>query len=651
MPDGRVLVVSEHEVVFGDGVRWDTFLAEDEQERIISAVAVDAEGRIYAGLNGAIARLDLTSAGRWRYSVAAVVPTGAVSESPDLRWVSQLQGEWYWFGGTGTIVSWKPGEAAAVRGRVGGVDRIFTLGKDVFASEDTSGALFRLKDGAAPERVTAADVLVSESVTCAIPFGTDQLLVGTSSVGLKLFDGEASPSDRPFAEQPPSDHGRVPGGEGFYAAAVDTVGIVFFDREGRTVQVLEHSLDSRLARVRLLRYSNVGVLWALLDNAVVRVEFPSPISHFEPLIPSGLGFAQPLRHDGGLWVLASGRAMRGVYDAYGRLERFTDDTPPGRYLFTLLDVDGHLFASNEEGIFVHEPAGWIEVLPKIVNARIWAAKSADLGMYYLARGEYGVIRQVGQGYIARRIPAPNLADNFGVAIDAAGIAWIELGVSRIGRFDPNGGDPKLRFFGRADGLGDGWIEPYVLDGVARFHWGESVARFDDTRQAFVADRELVALYPQMAIAGGRPEMDGLGRLWFSNKTTAEMIDRSASGGNRSTAITQLKFAPTNCTPEANGVVWMFARRNLARLDLRIPAPPAVPPHAMITSVQFLAGNRQVFSPGGALGPLKYADNSLVIHFAAPANPFLAPVTFEVLLEGLGGRWVSTGAVGSAAFTS
>ena len=71
---------------------------------------------------------------------------------------------------------------------------------------------------------------------------------------------------------------------------------------------------------------------------------------------------------------------------------------------------------------------------------------------------------------------------------------------------------------------------------------------------------------------------------------------------------------------------------------------------MITFVQLSSRNRQVFSPGSTLGPLAYADNSLVIHFAAPANPFLAPVTFEVLLEGLGGHWVSTGAVGSAAFT-
>jgi signal transduction histidine kinase/ActR/RegA family two-component response regulator len=652
MPDGRVLVVSELEIAFGDGVRWDTYLGEDEQQRMSSSVAVDTDGQIYAGLTGAIARLDLTSAGRWRYTEVVAAPTGASLEKTDLRWVSQLHNQWYWFGGSGTIVSWMPGQAAAVSGRVGGVDRVFARGNDVFASEGTSGGLYRLRTGAAPERVTAADTLVSETVTCAMPFGADQLLVGTASMGLKLFDGKTL---RPFGPAGLLSNGHrimdlCPIGDRFFAAAVDTIGIIFFDREGRTVQALERSLDHRLARVRLLRYSAVGVLWALMDDGVARVEFPSPISHFEPLMPSGLSYAQPLRHEGKLWVLADGRAMRGVYNSYGPLERFVDDTPPGRFLYTLLDVDGQLFGGNEQGIWIYDAAGWRAVVPGIVNARISVAKSTGGAMYYVARGEFGVIRPVGQGFTARRIAVPNLADSYGAVIDAAGIGWIELGVSRIGRFDPNGGDPRLRIFGRAEGLGDGWIEPYVLDGVARFHWGDSVARFDDTRQVFVPDRELVAQYPEMAIAGGRPEMDGLGRLWFSNRKTAQMIDRSATGANRSTEIAHLGFAPTSCTPETNGVVWMFARRNLARVDLRIPAPPAVRPSAMITSVQFPADGRQVFSPGATLGPLKYADNSLVIHFAAPSNPFSAPVTFEVLLEGLGDRWVSTGAVGSEAFT-
>jgi C4-dicarboxylate-specific signal transduction histidine kinase len=39
----------------------------------------------------------------------------------------------------------------------------------------------------------------------------------------------------------------------------------------------------------------------------------------------------------------------------------------------------------------------------------------------------------------------------------------------------------------------------------------------------------------------------------------------------------------------------------------------------------------------------------VFHFAAPANPFNGSVTFEVMLEGAGNKWVSTGTVGSAVF--
>src|SRR5690606_17143952 len=74
-----------------------------------------------------------------------------------------------------------------------------------------------------------------------------------------------------------------------------------------------------------------------------------------------------------------------------------------------------------------------------------------------------------------------------------------------------------------------------------------------------------------------------------------------------------------------------------------------PLRALITSVQFSASGRQVFGPGESLKALDYSDNSLVVHFAAPANPFALPVTFEVLLEGSGTKWVSTGAVGSATF--
>ncbi len=651
MPDGRILVASQNELTFGDGVRWEAFPREEGQP-IFTSVAVDTDGRVYTGIETGFARIELSGGGRWHLTPVLKLPKDATTRNTTLVSVAVFPDHWYWYGGNGAIVSWRPGQTARFAGNIGAIERIFTSGEDIYVSDQSSGGLFRLKTDGAAESVRAGDTLVSDSVTCAIPFGPGQMLVGTGSAGLRLFDGKVF---RPFGLPGLlNDRHRItdlcPTGEGFFAAAIDTVGIVFFDREGRTVQVLDRSLDHRLARVQRLQFARDGVLWALLNDGVARVEFPSPISHFEPLIASGLAYAQPLRHAGQLWILADGRAMHGIYDASGRLERFEDDTPPGRYLFTLTEVDGQLFAPNDEGIYVYEKAGWRLILPGIVNARIGVAPSTKDGLYYVARGEYGLIQQTGQNYTAKRIPMPELGDSYGSEVDSAGIGWLELGTSRIGRLDPRDGNPLLQILGARDGITEGWVEIYLLDGLARFHLGSRLFRFDDVQRKFVEDRELLARLPQLAIAGGRPVTDKSGGLWYTITGAPQVIDRSATGGNRPVNIAPVGFAPTNYTAEADGVIWMFEKRRLARMDPRLPRSPDSPLRALITSVQLSASNRLLFAPGDALQPLDYADNSLVIHFAAPANPFVSPITFEVLLEGAHTQWVSTGAVGSATFT-
>ncbi len=652
LPDGRILLVAQRELAFGDGVRWEAFRAADDQQSVFAMVAVDNDGHIFTGVEGGIARVDLGEDARWRLSLATKLPPGSVGENTRLVWVAALPDQWYWYGSSAAVIAWRPGGTARVAGKVNAVERVFALGKTVYTSESSSGLLSRLNADGTAERVSSTEMLVSESVTCAIPFGPDELLVGTGSAGVKRFDGKTF---RPFGPAGGVLHNgqRItdlcPTSDGFFAAAVDTLGIVFFDREGRTVQVLDRALDHRLGRAQRLRYAPNGVLWALLNEGVARVEFPSPVSHYESLLASGLTFAQPLRHAGQLWMLADGRSARGIYDASGRLERFVDDTPPGRYLYTLADVDGRLFAANEEGIYVFENAGWRMILPGIVNARLGVAPSTAEGIPYVARGEYGIIQPAGKNYAARRIPFPDLGDSYGSVVDAAGIGWLELGVSHLGRLEVRDGLPKLRLFGPADGLTDGWIELYLLDGIARFHAASHLYRFDHARQRLVEDTELIARLPQLATAGGRPVTDSFGRLWYTADGAVQVIDRSQAGGNRPVVIPPVGYAPTNITPQDDGVVWLFERRRLARVDLPLRPPPRAPLRALITSVQLSSRNRQLFAPGAALAPLDFADNSLVIHFAAPVNPFAAPVTFEVLLEGPGTQWVSTGIVGRAAF--
>jgi PAS domain S-box-containing protein len=284
----------------------------------------------------------------------------------------------------------------------------------------------------------------------------------------------------------------------------------------------------------------------------------------------------------------------------------------------------------------------------MVNARLGVAHSTNDGIFYVARGEYGTIQRSGQVYSKRSVPAPDLGDSYGSEVDSQGIGWLELGTSRVGRLDPKDGSPSLQIFGPRDGITEGWVEIYQFDGIARFHLNSHLYRFDDAQRRFVEDRELLARFPQFA-AAGRPVTDRFGRMWYSDNRTAQVIDRSATGGNRPIRIPSVGFAPTHYTAEDNGVVWMFEKRRLDRIDLRLPAPPDAPLRALITSVRFPNSNRQLFAPHDVLEPLDYSDNTLVIRFAAPSNPFVLPITFEVLLEGAGTHWVSTGTVGSATF--
>jgi PAS domain S-box-containing protein len=650
LPDGRILVVAQREIAFGDGLRWEVFRAAEGESALSPLVAVDADGQIYTGTEGGIARVDLGDDARWHLTLVVELRRDLGLRNANLTSVASIGGTWYWNSGNGAVVSWRPGQPARVAASGSSIERIFGWNQNAFFSEGSSGTLFELNGTGTAERVfDPGDV--SETVASAVPFGDGRMLLGTVSAGMKIFEGKTF---QPFAPVGLLSAGRriadlCTVGDGLFAAAVDSIGVVFFDREGHTVQTLERALDHRLARVQRLRYAPDGVLWVLLGEGVARVEHPSPFSDFAPLLTSGLGFAQPVRHAGKLWMLSEGQAMRGVYDASGRLERFQEDTPPGKFLFTLADAGGQLFASNEAGVFAYENGGWTLVLPGIVNARLGFSPPTSQGVPYVARGEYGFIERTTDAavsYAAHRFTVPGLGDNYNAVADGSGIVWIELGASRIGRFDLRSAPAAFTVFDSTAGLTPGWAEIYVLGGVARFQLSAAHLLFDDTTRRFVPDDRLRRDFPPLQTLQGRPLVDSFGRLWHTADGQAHVTAR----GSITPQTIPGSFSPMEYVVEESGVAWLFGNRRLARLDLRVQPPPPRRLRALITSVQFAATNRWLFRPAAALGSVSYADNSLVIHFAAPANPFESPVTFEVMLEGAGTSWVSTGGVGSATFT-
>ena len=650
LPDGRILVVAQREIAIGDGGRWETFQeAADQTDFIRAQVAVDDDGRIYAGITGAIARIALEENARWRF-----VPVVSVSHNDPFHRVIQFPDTWLWSSGGGTILAWRPGQPVRSAGRLGtNIEHIFSFGQELYASNEASGSLKRLRIGGSPMLVTSDSELASDTVMSSTAFGPGQVLVGTGSAGLRVFNGRTlSDIAVPKILGPGQRiNALCPVGSDLYAAAVDMVGIVFFDRGGRIVQVLNRMLDHRLARASQLVYSSNGTLWALLDNAVACVQFPSPISNFEPIFASALHYTAPVRHEGQLWILADGRLMRGIYSTDRILERFELDSPPGRFLWAVAETEGRMFASNEESIFVRDGTGWKQIATGITNARLGIGRVQTEGkFFYVARGEIGWLQESAGQYAVQHIPVKGLGEVYNAVDDSAGTVWLELGSSRVGRVEFGLGEPTVRFFGKDDGLGEGWVSILALDGIARCYSERHLLTFDARTQRFAEDQELARRIPMIANSTGRPARDASGRLWFACQGNVRFVGGQQAGERLPAGSLSLGFEPTDFNMESGGVIWMHSRGHLIRYDPSLPSVPPPPLRAQITSVQLTASNRHLFTPGQSLPALPYADNSLLVRFAAVSNPFASPVTFEVLLEGGTDRWVSTGTVGTAAFT-
>jgi signal transduction histidine kinase/CheY-like chemotaxis protein len=655
MPDGRILAVATREISFGDGVRWETFRSADETQA--GMVAVDRDGSIYTGITGGIARLDLGEDARWRLVPVTKLPPDPGLQNLFPQYVDAMPDGWYWNNGSGPIVAWQPGQPARTAGQVGSIARVFMLGQKIFASTNSTGELFQL-DSASNKavRISPPNVLVNDTVTSTAAYSPGILLVGTLSSGLQLFDGVTL---RPFNTQGVLGNKRRINdlcvvSDGLFAAAVDAFGIVIFDRAGRTVQVLDRTLDHRLARVQHLLYAPNGVLWALLSEGLARVEFPSRISRFEALISSGINgltYARPLRYEGRLWMLADGRTLRGVYDNAGCLQRFDDDTPPGQYTWDMIVVDGELIATSDTGIYVRNGNEWKTVVAGVMNARLGFVGRHPKGIFYVARGEIGWIKKEADGYAVTRFREPELGDVFNGLQEPSGIVWLELGLASMGRVDLSGDQPKLTILGTQDGLTQDWASAFVQDGITHFNLANRHYLFDTAAGRFSEDFKFATDYPELASSNARPARDGLGRIWFAPNGTGNtcMFEMDTTGKRRSVTTIPVGFEANEFTMEDNGVVWMWAKRRLARYDPALPEPPLQPLKAAIDYVQFNASGRHVFTTNTALPPIAYADNTFVVHFAAPANPFSSPVIFEYMLEGGNTQWSSTGSAGSASF--
>jgi len=428
--------------------------------------------------------------------------------------------------------------------------------------------------------------------------------------------------------------------------------VIIFDKKGHTVQVLDRSLDQRLARVKQMMPVPGGIIWGLTEGGVLRVEFPSRVSHFESLLGVGVMTVHPDRLNGQLWWLADGKGFRGRYDSDGRLVQPDVDTPDKLFGTSLSGALGVPVMGTENGSFYRTASGWVPFSSVSTNLFVIDNVPHEGRWLYAALNEFGWL-QVANGTveIAERFPQPELTNVFNKPVkDSQGRIWLELGVGRIALVQFESGTPGVRLLSTRDGLPSSWPQTFEINGTVGFNFADKIYRYDEAQKRVVPDERFVGQFPGIKNIFGRPGLDAQGRLWLTADGVVHLFRQQGGRWERLPMDVTVGFQPYFFTFESNGVVWMHAQHRLARYDPALPEATPVPLQALITQVNVAATNRALFAVDRELPPLEFSENSLVAHFVAKGNSFVNPVTFEVMLEGSGSEWVSAGSAGSAAFS-
>jgi PAS domain S-box-containing protein len=654
MPDGRILAFGRAELALGDGTRWEVFRQADEDPHgTIERVAVDSDGRIYAGMAGGFGEVRFRADGRWTLVRAASLPEGFGGAADAMTTVVEAGRDWYWSRGSGTVVTWRPGQPARMVGRINALATVFSAYGAAYMSDESSGALYLQGPGGFGPAMDGFKTWdTSRSITCAVPTGDRGSLVGTIDGGLMTFDGA---NLRPFVARGPLSVGvhRIndlcDAGFGYLAVAVDNLGVVFINRQGRILQEVDRTLDNRLARAQRLIRQPGGGIWVLMAEGIARIRFPSRFSSYEAMVSTGLTFAMPYRHEGRLWLLSDGKAQRGDYDEDNRLVGFRVDNP-GPYLTSMVDLHGEWVACTEDGIFRREPEGGWTLLaqgPKAPNIR--PAPVLPGQWLYSAEGEVGWLHLRGEAYSFERFPVPAITHVYGAVADAKGVFWEELGTGYVARVEPTLPRPTVEVLGPPEGLHDAWVQLFVFEGEVRANMRDQILRYDSARHRFVPDTALLRRIPVLGKALGRPVTDAGGRLWVTLPDRVLVLDPATLRQAESTAGLPKGLQPMFFTPQGDGAVWMNQPMRLARFDPSVPSLDPAPPAAMITRVELPATGQVLFPADGRIADLPSQSSTLLFHFLCPDQPLGSLVVFDVDLVGSDTGWVSTGGTGSITF--
>jgi ligand-binding sensor domain-containing protein len=529
----------------------------------------------------------------------------------------------------------------------------------------------------------------NERIYVMLPFNDKQILVGTRTLGLFLYDGTsferfATEADA-FLQENQLYHGSILA-DSTFALATRRGGVVFIDKQGRLRQILNKTSGLRDENVKFVYPDRQGGLWLGFDNGLARVEIPAPLSTYSENLGLMGTVHSIVRHRGTLYA-STGQGLYQLFSpsAAGTPPVFRAISGVATQCWSLLSGNNFLMTATNDGVYRIKGNRAISICD-LYSYFLFHSRRDTNRVYIGLRDGLAMLQKVnGQWTFSGRFPGITEQVR-SIVEDDEGSLWLGTKYQGILRlkipgqvfpFDREEAAIHIERFNRENGLSEKGVYVYYVNGQVVFATDRGLWRYEPREHSFHRDTTYGKIFADTLRWVFRVVEAPQGRVWMvtGHGNTSEIgVAAPREDGmytwNSTPFLRMADFGSVQTIypdPAGTGsdVVWMGGDGGILRCETGITKDyttnyPALVRQVTINSDSLIFGGTYLvdnseWSKGSpqnnsgeeysgqqtlAAPTLDYANNSLRFEFAAPSFDNESANQYRYFLEGFDKSWSS-----------
>jgi signal transduction histidine kinase/DNA-binding response OmpR family regulator/ligand-binding sensor domain-containing protein len=640
-------------VLMYDGSGWD--LVPLPNRTHVKSITIDADNTIFVGGTGEFGYLRPDRNGRIRY-ISLLPMLNEEDRAFSTVWECIATDGGVYFKTNEALFRWS-GEEFTIW-REPGLRRLFLTEETVFTIKSGEGIHF-IDPADSILLFSGGDQFAQETVTLILPFGSDELLVGTYSNGLFLLkDGKKEPFVVTGLNL--SDQKLYTGtdlNDQTYALGFLSGGIVVVSHTGKVVLHLESPDPLVSGIVHHLYRDRQGMLWASLNDGISRVEYPSPFNTFG--LHSGIPGRIQLVGRYGEEILAGtdvglyhlDRDGTAVHPEFSLYRGISDQ------VWDVLEFEGSLLLALRDGVYkadedITQLGNWSPsafLRSGIDPNRLFISQANGLRSIYLDGNNWkdeGVVEGIlGSVYTMLEMDSGNLwletSEN-----------WLWRIVFETGRNRPD--HPDIKKYGVDHGLPGETGNIFSIDNRLYFTSGTSLKTyvFDQGSDLFVPAFDLSQILEVREGTIALHHVDTSENIWFSsgNGLVPREYYVGWRGHDGGYVVEPLKLSRIGNHIGGSGafffdpgdsLLWITGKNRVIRYDLQFRSPDPPAPATLLKRVLYQGDSILIQGHYHLLEPeIPFRDNHLRFQFATPVFQEEKATLYQSFLEGFDRKWSS-----------